>query len=148
MTSAMPQNNAGYAHSDYWNARFAHEEQYDWLKGYKDCRHLCVPHLKTSDRILILGCGNSTLTQDLYNDGFHNLTSIDLSEVVIERMQAKGAAAGQSEICWQVTKGNTAPCTMSTRTTNDSIPWENSSSIHLHVRCTISNIQKPELHQD
>lgn len=102
MTYPLPEQNAGYARSEYWNARFAKEEQYDWLKGYSYFRHLCVPHLHSSNKILILGCGNSSLTQDLYNDGFHNLTSIDLSEVVVEQMQAKAAAAGQTEICWQV----------------------------------------------
>ena len=55
------------------------EEQYDWFKGYKEFRHLVAPHLDPSSRILVLGCGNSSLTFDLCRDGFTCITSIDLS---------------------------------------------------------------------
>lgn len=102
MADTIPATNAEYAQSSYWDARFTDEQQYDWLKGYAHFRHLCLPHLKPSDKILILGCGNSSLTQDLYSDGFHHLTSVDLSPVVIERMQARSTAAGQDNICWEV----------------------------------------------
>ena len=110
MADSIPERNADYAHNQYWNTRFSQEQQYDWLKGYSHFRHLCLPHMQTSDKILILGCGNSSLTQDLYNDGFCHLTSIDLSDVVIERMQAKAAAAGQTKICWQVNTAILPPC--------------------------------------
>ena len=110
MTDPIPEHHADYAHNSYWNTRFSHEQQYDWLKGYSHFRHLCAPHMQPSDKILILGCGNSSLTQDLYKDGFRHLTSIDLSDVVIEHMQANAAAAGQTEICWQVRSLNQPHC--------------------------------------
>ena len=59
----------------------ARQESYDWFKQYSEFRHLVLPHLKPSDRILVLGCGNSTMTADLWRDGFHDITSIDLSQV-------------------------------------------------------------------
>ena len=39
---------------------------YDWFKSYEDVAHLLRPVLpdKTA-RILILGCGNSTLSEDV-----------------------------------------------------------------------------------
>lgn len=98
----MPDNNAQYLENSYWNTRFEGEQQYDWFKDYSQFKHLCIPHIQPSDSVLILGCGNSSLTQDLYQDGYRNLTSVDLSPIVIEQMQAKAAAASQGEIKWQV----------------------------------------------
>lgn len=42
---------------------------------------------KASLRVLVVGCGNSALSEDLYKDGFINSVSIDYSEVVIGQMQ-------------------------------------------------------------
>lgn len=102
MANPLPETNVQYLQADYWNKRFDSEPQYDWFKDYSQFRHLCIPHLQPADSILILGCGNSTLTQDLYNDGYRNLTSVDLSAVVIDHMRTKAAAASQGDIKWQV----------------------------------------------
>ena len=102
MTNPLPDKNAQYLQGEYWNNRFQNEQQYDWFKDFSEFKHLCVKHLHSGDSILILGCGNSTLTQDLYQSGFQNLTSVDLSDIVIDHMQKKAAAACQHEIKWQV----------------------------------------------
>ena len=102
MTSPLPGSNAQYLENDYWNTRFETEQQYDWFKDYSQFKHLLIPHIQPSNSILILGCGNSSLTQDLYKDGYKDLTSIDLSPVVIKNMQATAAAASQGDIKWQV----------------------------------------------
>lgn len=102
MANPLPETNVQYLQGDYWNNRFQNEQQYDWFKDFSEFKHLCVKHLRPDDSILILGCGNSTLTQDLYNNGFINLTSTDLSDVVINHMHKKAAAIHQNEIKWQV----------------------------------------------
>lgn len=43
-------------------------------------------YIKQKDSILITGCGNSSLSADLYDIGFQNITNIDVSEVVIRQM--------------------------------------------------------------
>ena len=67
------------------------EDEYEWFKGYRDFAHLVTPHLRPSSRILILGCGNSSLTADLFSDGFQQITSVDLSPAVIDRMRKRAA---------------------------------------------------------
>lgn len=37
-------------------------------------------------RIVMLGCGNSTLSRDMYDDGYRNIANIDYSAIVIEKM--------------------------------------------------------------
>jgi SAM-dependent methyltransferase len=43
--------------------------------------------MKHSDTILIVGCGNSNFSLELYDNGFTNIVNIDFSEVVIDRMK-------------------------------------------------------------
>ena len=97
-SSAAPHNSL-YAKKEYWDERFTTEESYDWLLKYEDVRSLLVPHLKASDRILIVGCGNSTFSADLYDAGYHNITNIDYSDIVIDKM-VETHAASRPEMLW------------------------------------------------
>jgi len=89
----------------YWNERFQTETQYDWFASYDVIRPLIEPHLIAASKryngaqpsILILGCGTSTLSSDLYQSGYCDVTSVDYSEVVIEKMRKK-----HPELTWKV----------------------------------------------
>ena len=74
------------------------EEEYDWFKGYREFRHLVAPHLDPSSRILVLGCGNSSLSLDLCRDGFTRITSIDLSPSAVAKMRTRAAAEVRSHM--------------------------------------------------
>lgn len=103
---------------NYRDSRYATEGidgSFDWFKQYKDvANHMnrLIPDKKS--RILMLGCGNSTLSHDMYEDGFHvssilsrrfllllrmlirfsyhqNIVNLDYSAVVIEQMALKYA---------------------------------------------------------
>ena len=37
----------------------------------------------------MLGCGNSTLSKDMYDDGYTHIVNLDYSAVVIDKMQAR-----------------------------------------------------------
>lgn len=41
---------------------------------------------RKAKRILIVGCGSSAFTEELYNEGFTNITNIDISAVVINQV--------------------------------------------------------------
>ena len=72
----------------YWEQRFEHEEEYDWLLTLAKLESQLLPHLHMDDRILIVGCGNSTLSADLYDRGYHHITNIDFSATVIDKMKS------------------------------------------------------------
>ena len=61
-------------------------------------------HLAPGNRVLILGCGNSTLAEDLYCDslGVSDIVSVDISPTVIQNMGAQAAQRGHHELKWQV----------------------------------------------
>lgn len=79
--------NDKYKEHSYWEERFAEEEEFEWLINFDQCRNQLIPHLKYSDKILVVGCGNSNFSADLYDAGFHNIINIDFSGVVIAKMK-------------------------------------------------------------
>ncbi|XP_044974263.1 EEF1A lysine methyltransferase 4-like isoform X1 [Hordeum vulgare subsp. vulgare] len=82
----------------YWDARYSSPSTggkggvggfFDWYQSYPALRPLlraCVP---ASSRVLMLGCGNSLLSEDMVKDGYQNIVNIDISSVVIEHMKEK-----------------------------------------------------------
>jgi len=91
--STLPAHNAGYLQRDYWEARFQTEAEYEWFKGcapqallsprertarpwpaqladdaargrrYEAFRHLVERECRPDDRILVVGCGNSRMSE-------------------------------------------------------------------------------------
>ncbi|KAF9031408.1 hypothetical protein BDZ89DRAFT_627609 [Hymenopellis radicata] len=92
-TSTLPERNEQYGTKEYWDQRYqaeSHGGSFDWFKSYADIAPLfrnLIPD-KTS-RILMLGCGNSTLSQDMYDDGYRNIVNVDYSAVVIDQMKQR-----------------------------------------------------------
>ncbi|CEG38239.1 s-adenosyl-l-methionine-dependent methyltransferase [Plasmopara halstedii] len=89
MTEYLPDDNRAYKEKSYWDSRFYSEDSYDWLARYENLAELLTKYVRPSDRILMVGCGNSTFSIEMYNAGFHNITNIDFSGIVIARMKAK-----------------------------------------------------------
>lgn len=85
----LPDQNASYKLQEYWDKRYTKEDNFEWCKSYEEFKELIHEHVRKSDRILMLGCGNSTISEDMYNDGYRNIVNIDFSSVVIENMRQK-----------------------------------------------------------
>lgn len=59
---------------------------------YGEYENLCdVLHkyIKLTDKLLVIGCGNSRLSENMYDVGIKNIINIDLSSVVIQQMSVK-----------------------------------------------------------
>jgi len=99
-----------YSKVEYWNERYgspASSEPYEWYQSYKQLLHLFDPtnlaapatesngchrpFVSREDcRILILGCGNSKLGEEMLLDGWTGgIVNIDFSPVVIKQMKNK-----------------------------------------------------------
>ncbi|KAG8836523.1 hypothetical protein FRC18_011200 [Serendipita sp. 400] len=63
---------------------------FDWFKSFKDIEdHFGTLISDKSASILMLGCGNSTLSEEMYDAGYTNIVNIDYSAVVIEKMKLR-----------------------------------------------------------
>jgi len=52
-----------------------------------DLASILCKYIKPRDEVLMIGCGNSTLSSDLYDTGIEHITNIDLSDKVIKQMK-------------------------------------------------------------
>lgn len=82
-----------YGSQGYWEARYraadlrAAAAKEEWYVGYARLGALFRRHLDRSDRMLLLGCGMSTLTEDMANDGYADVVGVDYSHECIGRMR-------------------------------------------------------------
>ncbi|KAH7913846.1 S-adenosyl-L-methionine-dependent methyltransferase [Hygrophoropsis aurantiaca] len=101
---ALPQENKDYGTKAYWDARYTQESSdasFDWFKSYSDLKpHICDLIPDKNARVLMLGCGNSKFSEEMYDDGYKNIVNIDYSSVVIRHMQERHATS-RPEMQWR-----------------------------------------------
>ncbi|PIN97497.1 hypothetical protein AB205_0113450, partial [Aquarana catesbeiana] len=97
---------AMYKESGYWDTRYERERAlpeaggHEWFGPYEDFAHLVRRQLRSGLRVLVLGCGTSSLSTDLYAEGVSPIISIDYSPICIKEMTERNA--GIPEISWMV----------------------------------------------
>jgi SAM-dependent methyltransferase len=89
----MADSGASYGKPEYWDSRYTQDpEPLEWHQltwaGLKD---VFAPFLKKEAQIINLGCGNSRLSEEMWDDGYRMITNIDVSGVVINQMKEKYA---------------------------------------------------------
>ena len=78
----------GYSDPEYWERRYVGMKDTDeWLQTYAGVKGVLEP-LGRGD-VLVLGCGNSLLGEEMALDGYRSVRNIDLSQTVIAKMQAR-----------------------------------------------------------
>ena len=82
-----------YESIEYWEKRYANdgaEETFEWYLPYSHgIRELLAQVAKHDERILVIGCGNSTMSEEMYDDGFKNLVSTDVVPRILRRMRQR-----------------------------------------------------------
>ncbi|XP_071706124.1 uncharacterized protein [Rutidosis leptorrhynchoides] len=75
------------------------DDPFEWYAEWPQLRDLLFTHLssdkttKSEVQILVPGCGNSRLSEQLYDAGFKSITNIDFSKVVIVDMLKRNLRA-------------------------------------------------------
>ncbi|XP_044531580.1 EEF1A lysine methyltransferase 4 [Gracilinanus agilis] len=98
----LPKKNSEYREAQYWDERYRHARDtvpYEWFGDFEAFRDLLEPELQPEDRILVLGCGNSALSYELWRGGFPNVISVDYSPVVVAAMRDRYAHV--PTLCWE-----------------------------------------------
>ncbi|KAH8075844.1 S-adenosyl-L-methionine-dependent methyltransferase [Cristinia sonorae] len=95
MQDILPEKNEGYGTREYWDQRYSQEsedESFDWFKTYADIAPILRELIPNKEaKILMLGCGNSKLSEDMYEDGYKSIVNTDYSAILIEKMKHKHA---------------------------------------------------------
>jgi SAM-dependent methyltransferase len=84
----------GYSDPSKWESRYEEQEgTFDWYATYKELgpifREFCPPAQDMD--ILMLGCGNSAFSGELYEAGYEKIINIDIAEAAVKKMQEKFA---------------------------------------------------------
>ncbi|ELU00523.1 hypothetical protein CAPTEDRAFT_136807 [Capitella teleta] len=89
----LPKSHDEFRSADYWEKFFKKrgEKAFEWYGEYPELCSILHKYIKPSEKILVIGCGNSNLSADMYDVGYHNITNIDISETVIRQMKQKNS---------------------------------------------------------
>lgn len=85
-------NTYNYGDALYWDSRYIQEAAcgaFDWYQRYSALRPLIHKYVPFSSRVLMVGCGNAVLSEDMVKDGYEDIMNTDISSVVIEMMKLK-----------------------------------------------------------
>ena len=74
-----------YGDQKYWEDRYKSQKGtcFDWLEDYNQLKEVLNLYLKPTDKILVIGCGNAKISEEMYDAGFKNQWNIDISHTVI-----------------------------------------------------------------
>ncbi|XP_024025823.1 methyltransferase-like protein 13 [Morus notabilis] len=83
-------NTYNYGDALYWDARYIQEGgSFDWYQRYSALRPFVRNYIPTSSRVLMVGCGNAVMSEDMVEDGYEDIMNVDISSVAIEMMRRK-----------------------------------------------------------
>ena len=74
------------------------DRPFEWYSSWPQLRPLLREALGATDAsLLVVGCGNSELSAQLYDDGFENVTNVDFSKA--RRLGAVAASSRRRRQC-------------------------------------------------
>lgn len=83
-------NTYNYGDALYWDARYVQEGgSFDWYQRYSALRPFVRKYIPASSRVLMVGCGNALMSEDMVKDGYEDIVNIDISSVAIDLMKMK-----------------------------------------------------------
>ncbi|KAL5543629.1 hypothetical protein UlMin_007413 [Ulmus minor] len=83
-------NSYNYGDALYWDARYIQEGgSFDWYQRYSALRPFVQKYVPPSSRVLMVGCGNAVMSEDMVKDGYEDITNIDISLVAVDMMRRK-----------------------------------------------------------
>jgi SAM-dependent methyltransferase len=91
-----------FAESSYWDERYLEKDSaFEWIFSTAEAMPFIDIFVPKSSNVLMIGCGNSKLTESMYREGWKKLTSIDYSPACI-RQQAKRSTRKRLKCRWLV----------------------------------------------
>lgn len=101
----MPKVSKDFSSKKYWDGFFKkRKDTFEWYGNYIELAGLLHRYIKPKDVVLVPGCGNSKLSENLYDGGCQNITNIDISKQVIKKMA--GANKKRNVMSWHTMSVN------------------------------------------
>lgn len=89
----LPRTAVEFSSAEYWERFFKKrgEKAFEWYGDYNKLCGVLHKYIKVQDKVLVVGCGNSELSEQMYDVGYKRLTNIDISETVVTHMNQRNA---------------------------------------------------------
>lgn len=70
---------------EFWNEfyKLHASESQEWLESYSSLKPILSKIINKDSEILVIGCGNSELSKNLYDEGYKKISNIDFSNEII-----------------------------------------------------------------
>ncbi|KAM3134123.1 hypothetical protein pb186bvf_013744 [Paramecium bursaria] len=79
-----------YGKPEYWEERYSRDpEPFDWYQRFNGFKDLVQGTFTPESKLLNVGAGNSRLSEEMFDEGYQNITNIDISHVVTKAMLEK-----------------------------------------------------------
>ncbi|XP_077757798.1 eEF1A lysine and N-terminal methyltransferase isoform X4 [Canis aureus] len=90
----LPKSAKDFGSVDYWEKFFQQrgKKAFEWYGSYLELCGVLHKYIKPREKVLVIGCGNSELSEQLYDVGYQDIVNIDISEVVIKQMKERNAS--------------------------------------------------------
>ncbi|XP_073903582.1 eEF1A lysine and N-terminal methyltransferase isoform X2 [Castor canadensis] len=90
----LPKSAKDFGSVDYWEKFFQQrgKKAFEWYGTYLELCGVLHKYIKPREKVLVIGCGNSELSEQLYDVGYQDIVNIDISEVVIKQMKERSAS--------------------------------------------------------
>ncbi|XP_041791775.1 eEF1A lysine and N-terminal methyltransferase isoform X1 [Chelmon rostratus] len=91
--SLLPRTSEEFSSAEYWERFFKKrgDKAFEWYGDYNKLCGVLHKYIKVQHKVLVVGCGNSELSEQLYDVGYKHLTNIDISETVVTHMNQRNA---------------------------------------------------------
>uniref|UniRef100_A0A3Q2NMZ0 eEF1A lysine and N-terminal methyltransferase n=1 Tax=Fundulus heteroclitus TaxID=8078 RepID=A0A3Q2NMZ0_FUNHE len=89
--SLLPRTAEEFSSTEYWDRFFKKrgDRAFEWYGDYNKLCGVLHKYIKVQEKVLVVGCGNSELSEQLYDVGYRHLTNIDISETVVAHMNQR-----------------------------------------------------------
>ncbi len=88
-----------YAKANFWEDRYVQNGGFfDWYAEFPQLNPVFKEYgIENDDKVLMVGCGNSKLSGQMFKNGYSNVINIDISPSVIAQMKEQFP-----DLVWQV----------------------------------------------
>ncbi|XP_071096355.1 eEF1A lysine and N-terminal methyltransferase-like [Haliotis cracherodii] len=87
----LPRSHTEFVSEEYWDKFYKKRgaKAFEWYGEYPELCGVLGKYVRPKDKVLMVGCGNSRLSEDMYDVGYTNIVNIDISDTVIRQMTDK-----------------------------------------------------------
>ncbi|XP_041335052.1 eEF1A lysine and N-terminal methyltransferase isoform X2 [Pyrgilauda ruficollis] len=92
----LPRSPAEFGSARYWDRFFRQRGQrsFEWYGAFPELCPVLHKYVRPRDKVLVVGCGNSELSEQMYDVGMcQDIVNIDVSDAAIRQMRERSASA-------------------------------------------------------